>query len=98
MRSFAKAYPDFPIVQVPLAQITWYHHISLLSKVKEQETRAFYIAETARNGWSRDVMLLQISNGYMQAKGKAINNFDKTLPPAQSDLARSTFKDPYKPL
>ena len=42
MRAFAEAYPQFPIVQVPLAQsknqfmqvplaqITWYHHISLL--------------------------------------------------------------------
>ena len=47
MRAFAEAYPQFPIVQVPLAQtenefvqvslaqITWYHHISLLAKVKE---------------------------------------------------------------
>lgn len=108
MRSFAEAYPDFPIVQVPLAQsgegklmqvplaqITWYHHISLLTKVKDTSERAFYILETARNGWSRDVMLLQIANGYINAKGKAINNFDHTLPPYQSDLARSAFKDPY---
>ncbi len=60
MRSFAKAYPDFPIVQVPLAQnkdefmqvplaqITWYHHIGLLTKVKDFNERAFYIAETAK--------------------------------------------------
>jgi hypothetical protein len=34
-------------VQVPLAQITWYHHISLLTKVKNTTERAFYIAETA---------------------------------------------------
>ena len=24
---FADEYPDFPFVQAPLAQITWYHHI-----------------------------------------------------------------------
>ena len=40
MRQFAQAYPHFPIVQVPLAQITWYHHISLLSKVKDEAERA----------------------------------------------------------
>lgn len=83
------------IVQVPLAQITWYHHISLISKVKDKVERAFYILETAQNGWSRDVMLLQVQSGLYERKGKAINNFPVTLPPVQSDLAVSIFKDPY---
>ena len=123
MKRFASAYPDFPIlqvplaelrklpilqatlaelenegrefVQVPLAQISWYHHISLLPKVKDEAQRAYYITETAQNGWSRDVMLLQIDNGYIHAKGHAINNFEQTLPPLQSDFARYIFKDPY---
>lgn len=123
MKRFASAYPDFPIlqvplaelrklpilqatlaelenegrefVQVPLAKISWYHHISLLPKVKDEAQRAYYITETAQNGWSRDVMLLQIDNGYIHAKGHAINNFEQTLPPLQSDLARYIFKDPY---
>ena len=82
-------------VQVPLAQISWYHHISLLPKVKDEAQRAYYITETAKNGWSRDVMLLQIDNGYNHAKGHAINNFEQTLLPPQSDLARYIFKDPY---
>lgn len=82
-------------VQVSLAQISWYHHISLLPKVKDEAERAYYITETAQNGWSRDVMLLQIDNGYIHAKGHAINNFEQTLPPLQSDLARYIFKDPY---
>ena len=123
MKYFAQEYPDFPIlqvplaklkgqairhvslaklgdkeqefVQVPLAQITWYHHISLLSKVKDDIERAYYITETAHNGWSRDVMMMQINNGYINAKGHAINNFDNVLPSPQSDLARYVFKDPY---
>jgi hypothetical protein len=32
-------------VQVPLAQITWYHHISMLLKVKDLALRAFYMTE-----------------------------------------------------
>lgn len=122
MKQFAKEYPDYPILQVPLAkiqkspilqvalaklpndsksvqvpltQISWYHHISLIPKVKEIENRAFYIMATAHEGWSRDTMLSQIANGYIEAKGRSINNFDLTLPPPQSDLARYTFKDPY---
>ena len=34
---------DKGFAQVPLAQITWYHHISLLSKVKDIAERAYYI-------------------------------------------------------
>ena len=81
--------------QVPLDQISWYHHISLLSKVKDEAQRAFYILEAVRNGWSRDTMMMQIDNGYINAKGKSVNNFARTLPPPQSDLARYVFKDPY---
>lgn len=84
------------LVQVPLAQMSWYHHISLMTKVKDDEVRAFYILETVANGWTRDVMMMQISNQYIDAKGKAVSNFDMTLPPLQSDLAKYTFKDPYK--
>jgi len=107
MRAFAKEYPDFPIVQVPLAQlenefvqvplaqITWYHHISLLTKVEDVKEKAFYIVETAKNGWSRDVMMLQIKSDLYNRSGKAINNFTETLPNVQSDLAKNIFKDPY---
>lgn len=83
------------IGQVRLDQITWYHHISLIPKVKSIEERAFYIMETATGGWSRDVMLMQIANKYINAKGKAITNFQNTLPAYQSDLAQYAFKDPY---
>ena len=122
MKQFAMEYPDFPILQVPLAkiqkspilqvalaklpkddefvqipltQISWYHHISLIPKIKEIENRAFYIMATAHEGWSRDTMLTQIANGYIEAKGRSINNFELTLPSPQSDLAKYTFKDPY---
>ena len=87
---------DGDFLQVPLARLSWYHHISLLPKAKDEATRAFYILETMANGWSRDVMLLQVDNDYVKAKGKAVTNFDNTLPPPQSDLAKYAFKDPYK--
>ena len=87
---------DGDFLQVPLAKLSWYHHISLLPKAKDEATRAFYILETMANGWSRDVMLLQVDNDYVKAKGKAVTYFDNTLPPPQSDLAKYAFKDPYK--
>lgn len=108
MRSFSQAYPDFPFVQVPLAQgedefvqvplaqITWYHHITLLSKVKDLEERVFYIQKTVENAWSRDVMVMQIKSDLYNRSGMALNNFASSLPSTQSDLAKSIFKDPYQ--
>ena len=124
MKNFAKEYPDFPFlqvplaklqempilqarlakftvsadgefVQVPLAQITWYHHISMLPKVKDLALRAFYMTEAAIQGWNRDIMMMQIEDGYYKKAQALPNNFDVTLPPTNSDLARAVFKDPY---
>jgi len=96
MRKFAADYPDFLNVQDTLAQLTWYHHLTLLDKVKSMEQRLFYVQETIQQGWSRDVMVNQIEADYWLRKGKIVSNFDKTLPNYQSDLAKQAFKDPYR--
>ncbi|WP_236860312.1 DUF1016 N-terminal domain-containing protein [Candidatus Formimonas warabiya] len=36
MRKFATEFPDFEFVQATLAQITWYHHMALMDKVKDK--------------------------------------------------------------
>lgn len=82
-------------IDIPLTTISWYHHISLISKVKDDAERAFYLLETARNGWSRDIMLSKITQGYLNTVGKAVTNFALTLPDYRSDLAQYAFKDPY---
>jgi len=95
MRKFAENYPDRKFVQEVLAQITWYHNITLLEKVKIPIEREWYIHETIENGWSRDIMVIQIETGLYQRQGKGVSNFSRTLPSPQSDLARQTLKDPY---
>jgi predicted nuclease of restriction endonuclease-like (RecB) superfamily len=95
MRAFAESYSDIEFVQAELAQITWYHHITLLDKVKNPHQRMRYIQETARNGWSRDVMVQQIESKYIERKGITQSNFKEILPQPYSDLAQQTFKDPY---
>lgn len=57
--------------------------------------RFFYIAKTVENGWSRNVMLMQIESDLFSRQGKAITNFENVLPAVDSDLARETFKSPY---
>lgn len=111
MQTFASSYPDFPftqaplaeiaditndvITQAPLAQLSWYHHITLLDKVKDLEKRLFYMKKTVENGWSRNVMVVQIESKLHERQGKAITNFSKTLPNTISDFATQTLKSPY---
>jgi predicted nuclease of restriction endonuclease-like (RecB) superfamily len=95
MRRFAEAYQDETIVQEVLAQITWYHHITILEKVKEPEARDFYLRGTISHGWSRNVLVHQIESGLYERQGRAQVNFERTLPVPQSELARQILKDPY---
>ncbi len=46
--SFASAWTDRAIVQGPLAQITWYHNIALLTDLNDPRTRRWY-AQQADN-------------------------------------------------
>lgn len=95
MRSFAAAWPSESIVQAPLAQLPWYHHIALLQKLDDSETRLWYAVRAVEHGWSRDVLVHHIDTRLHEREGRAITNSDRVLPPADSDLARSFTRDPY---
>jgi predicted nuclease of restriction endonuclease-like (RecB) superfamily len=66
-----------------------------LEQVKDLAERLWYAEQTLADGWSRNVLLLQIEDGLYRRQGKAITNFDRTLPPPQSDLAQQITIDPY---
>ncbi len=97
MRKIAEEYPDFEFVQQVVAQIPWGHNVVLLDKVKEFEERKWYIEQSIQNGWSRNILNMQISSKLYerQAIAEKITNFRNTLPDVQSDLALQTIKDPY---
>jgi len=84
------------ILQAPLAKLSWYHHTTLLDKVKDAVERQFYIQETILQGWSRDVMVHQIDSSLYSRKGQIINNFTQTIESEKSELIQQVFKDPYK--
>lgn len=95
MRAFAEAWPDEAFVQQAAGQMPWFHNCTLLDKVKDAEQRVWYIQQTIANGWSRNVLVIQIESGLYQRQGGAITNFERTLPQPQSDLAQQLIKDPY---
>jgi predicted nuclease of restriction endonuclease-like (RecB) superfamily len=81
---------NFDLLAVP-----WGHHVVLLDKVKSVDEALFYLQQTIENNWSRAVLTLQIEQDLFSRKGKAITNFQQTLPEKQALMAGQILKDPY---
>ena len=95
MRKFAESWPDFEIVQRVVAQIPWRTNISLMDKLKDEESRIWYAYKVIENGWSKTILDLQIESRLMERTGRSVNNFPAALPQADSDMVNQAFKDPY---
>lgn len=93
MRAFAEAWPGGVFVQPAVAQITkeapsivqpaiaqlpWKHHTILLNKLTTSEDRLWYAVKAVENGWSGNILALQIDSGLHLRQGKAITNFKLT--------------------
>jgi predicted nuclease of restriction endonuclease-like (RecB) superfamily len=79
----------------PVAEIPWGHNLVLLAKLKPPLLRLWYARKAVEHGWSRAVLTHHIESQLHKREGKAVTNFQHTLPPPQSDLAEQTLKDPY---
>lgn len=95
MQKFAKAYPDFGIVQTPSAQLSWSHHVLILDKFADEKLRFWYLLKSAEQGWSYRVLQLQIDLEIHSKFGVLPNNFESYLPKPQSELVQQLFKDEY---
>ena len=97
MAKFAETYPVREFVQQVVAQIPWGHNVVLLDKVSDAKEREWYIKKSAKNGWSRNVLVHQIESGLYQRQVLVdkVSNFESRLPSPQSELAVQTMKDPY---
>ena len=79
-------------VKDELSKVSWSHNIVLMSKVKDENERNWYINGTIKNVWARSILIYQIEYGLydrLTTKEKT-HNFPKTLPPVQSELALQT--------
>ena len=95
MKAFAEAWPDQEILQQLVAKLPWGHNVRLIEAVKNTDERIWYAKQAIANGWSRNVLVLHIEAHLYRRQGKALTNFERTLPLPQSDLAQQITKDPY---
>lgn len=96
MLKFSREF-EYEKVQQLVAQIPWGHITHLMDKIPDGEQRDWYIKEAIQSGWSRAVLMHQISVKLFerQAGTSKVTNFDKLLPAADSEMAEQTLKDPY---
>jgi predicted nuclease of restriction endonuclease-like (RecB) superfamily len=95
IRRLYKFYTDDEFFHQAGGKIPWRHHVEIFTKAQSLNEAHFYIQQTLENGWSRDILGLQIKSNLYARQGKAIHNFQQTLPDPMSDLAGQILKDPY---
>ena len=83
--------------QSPIVRTNWASHVILLNTKLPLGERYWYIAQAVANGWSSNVLQMQIETNLFarQIEAKKVNNFAVHLPNPQSDLANYLMKDPY---
>lgn len=97
MKKFYKELSEDEKVQMASAQIPWSHNLIILNKIKNTNERLWYIEKCVENGWSADVLELQIDTKLYERQKETIkdNNFKEKLISPLSDLANDMQKDPY---
>jgi len=85
---------DVPARQV-LSGLGWAHHVVLMEQIADLTVRLWYARQSIQEGWSREALRGQIKAGAHARQGGAVNNFGRTLPPPNAEVARQLLKDPY---
>lgn len=95
MKRFSDEYTEDEIGQQAVDQLPWGHIITLIYSVSDKQERLFYIQKTIENGWSRNVLSMQMEKNLYKREGKAVTNFKQKLPSPQSEFAQNVLKNPY---
>lgn len=97
MRKFAEVYPDFQKSQQVVGFLPWRNNITLMTKVKDETVRQWYIEQNIKNGWNNTDLThhIEMKLYERQAIADKTTNYEKLLPSPFSDLAQETLKSPY---
>ena len=82
--------------QSAVVRTNWASHVILLNSKLPLGERYWYITQAVANGWSNNVLQMQIETNLFarQITAKKVSNFSVRLPKPQSDLANYLMKDP----
>lgn len=97
MRKFYRTYKDNPKLAQLVREIPWGQNIVILEKLRDDYPREYYLRMTARNAWSRNVLVHQIETRSFErflAEAKS-HNFEETLPVTMLQDVEPIIKDSY---
>lgn len=95
MRQFYQTYEALPKLQQSVGEIPWGQNLLIMAKAKNLAEREFYVEQTLRQGWTRDVLLNQIESRAFERFGDRQSNFKKALPKHLAEQADRALKDGY---
>ena len=81
-------------VVAQILMIPWGHNIAIIQKCKTIEEALYYVQNTIKNGISRNVLIHQIETNLYSRDGKAITNFEATLPTSSIRFSKRNHKRP----
>lgn len=84
-----------PIPEILLG-VPWRHQTVIVSKCDTINAALFYLNKVVEDNMSRTELEYVVKSQLYEHTGKALNNFEVTLPQPQNLLAAEIIKDPYK--
>ena len=98
MRALAEAWPEPEIFQQLIAKLPWGRATisGFLDRIKDRPTREWYRRAALEYGRSQDILVLQIKSCLHEREGKALTNFQRELPPPESDMAEQIPRRPLQ--
>jgi predicted nuclease of restriction endonuclease-like (RecB) superfamily len=97
MRQFYLEYREKPDLQQLVGEIPWSQNLLIMSKVKDDNQRLYYLTATREQAWTRNVLREQInSDAYKRHQlSNKQHNFEATLPKQLAEQAAQSMKDIY---
>lgn len=95
MRQFYSEYESAQNLQPLVGEISWSKHLVIMSKIKDDLSREFYIKMTKKFGWTKNILIHQIENKSYEKYLLNQTNFDQTLPEQYRHQAKLAIKDEY---
>ena len=87
---------NLPQLVEELVNVPWGQHRCIIDSCKGDAQKAlFYMRMTLTKGWSRSELTDQLDANLYERKGKAVVNFQRVLPPAESKVVTELVKSPY---
>jgi predicted nuclease of restriction endonuclease-like (RecB) superfamily len=95
MRMFYIEYQHDSILQPLAGEISWWKNVIIMTKCKDGQSREFYLINTRKFGWTKNILIHQIENKTYEKYLHNQTNFEISVLENYKHQALSAVKDEY---